>query len=388
MVLREALRRTKKVGLGQLAMRGREYMVSLKPCGRGIVLETLRYADEVHKAQGYFRDIADAKPDEELLELAETLIEKKTAKFDPAQIPRPLCRGAGGADRAEAQGQDHPHRGGRRKRRAAASNVVDLMAALKKIDRADRAKARRRPRARREERQPARRRQRQRRQKKRGARAQAGSGMRQPSWRLNSQRRRMARRLPSLETYNQKRDFSKTAEPPARPRMPAMATASWCRSMMRPGSITTAAGAGRHAQELGGAERAEPRPGRQAAGVRTEDHPLSYATFEGTIPKGEYGGGTVMLWDRGTWTPDPRKDPRKTLEEGHLHFTLDGERMKGEWIMIRLKPRGREKKRELDPARRSTTTMPAVPTGLTDRYLTSASRPGGRCRRSRAARKP
>ena len=56
-VLREALRRTKKVGLGQLAMRGREYVVSLKPCGRGMVLETLRYADEVHKAQGYFREI-------------------------------------------------------------------------------------------------------------------------------------------------------------------------------------------------------------------------------------------------------------------------------------------------------------------------------------------
>ena len=77
--------------------------------------------------------------------------------------------------------------------------------------------------------------------------------------------------------------------------------------------------------------------------VRTEDHPLGYATFEGTIPKGEYGGGTVMLWDRGTWTPHPGKDPVKTLAEGHLHFTLDGERMKGEWILIRLKPRGREK---------------------------------------------
>ena len=63
-VLREALRETKKVGLGQLAMRGREYVVSLKPCGRGILLETLRYADEVVKAQGYFREITDAKPDQ------------------------------------------------------------------------------------------------------------------------------------------------------------------------------------------------------------------------------------------------------------------------------------------------------------------------------------
>ena len=77
--------------------------------------------------------------------------------------------------------------------------------------------------------------------------------------------------------------------------------------------------------------------------VRTEDHPLDYATFEGTIPKGEYGGGTVMLWDNGTWQSIAGKDPRKTIPEGHLHFILHGHRMKGEWIMIRLKPRGREK---------------------------------------------
>ena len=90
-------------------------------------------------------------------------------------------------------------------------------------------------------------------------------------------------------------------------------------------------------------------PADKRLAVRTEDHPLSYATFEGTIPKGEYGGGTVMLWDRGTWTPEPGKDPRKTIEEGHLHFTLDGERMKGEWVMFRLKPRGKGARRELDP---------------------------------------
>jgi bifunctional non-homologous end joining protein LigD len=77
--------------------------------------------------------------------------------------------------------------------------------------------------------------------------------------------------------------------------------------------------------------------------VRTEDHPLDYASFEGTIPKGQYGGGTVMLWDTGTWEPIAGKDPRKTLAEGHLHFILHGHRMKGEWIMVRLKPRGKER---------------------------------------------
>src|SRR6201996_7105660 len=85
-VLREALRRTKKVGLGQLALRGREYVVSLKPCGRGMVLETLRYADEVNKAAAYFRDIGEVTPDEDLLDLATTLIEKKAGKFDASQF--------------------------------------------------------------------------------------------------------------------------------------------------------------------------------------------------------------------------------------------------------------------------------------------------------------
>ncbi|MDB5713619.1 MAG: ligD [Sphingomonadales bacterium] len=84
-------------------------------------------------------------------------------------------------------------------------------------------------------------------------------------------------------------------------------------------------------------------PDDKRLAVRTEDHPLDYATFEGTIPKGEYGGGTVMLWDDGTWESLPGKDPRKTIVEGHLHFFLHGHRMKGEWLMIRLKPRGKEK---------------------------------------------
>ena len=84
-------------------------------------------------------------------------------------------------------------------------------------------------------------------------------------------------------------------------------------------------------------------PGENRLAMRTEDHPLDYGDFEGTIPKGEYGGGTVMLWDQGRWIPDPRKDPSKTIEEGHLHFTLEGERMKGEWVMFRLKPKPGEK---------------------------------------------
>jgi len=109
-------------------------------------------------------------------------------------------------------------------------------------------------------------------------------------------------------------------------------------------------------------------PGEKRLAVRTEDHPMSYATFEGTIPKGEYGGGTVMLWDRGTWAPVPGKTA-KDLDKGHLHFTLDGERMKGEWLLIRLKPRGKETRenwllRKIDDAHAGATDA-LVETGLT-----------------------
>ncbi|KRB81383.1 DNA repair protein [Sphingomonas sp. Root710] len=133
-VLREALRRTKKVGLGQLAMRGREYVVSLKPCGRGMVLETLRYADEVRKAQSYFRDIPDSKPDADLLDLAETLIEKKSAKFDASEFHDRYVDALKGLieKKKKAKGgkkilEDVEEPGAPRK-----GNVIDLMAALKK----------------------------------------------------------------------------------------------------------------------------------------------------------------------------------------------------------------------------------------------------------------
>ena len=76
-------------------------------------------------------------------------------------------------------------------------------------------------------------------------------------------------------------------------------------------------------------------PAEKRLAVRTEDHPLAYAEFEGVIPKGEYGGGSVMLWDRGAWTPEG--DPDEGLAAGKLVFTLEGERMKGRWSLVRMR---------------------------------------------------
>ncbi|HEX8584169.1 MAG TPA: Ku protein [Allosphingosinicella sp.] len=129
-VLREALRRTRKMGIGQLALRGREYLVSVKPCGRGIVLETLRYADEVNKARDYFRDIGEGKPDEELLDLAETLIERKSGEFDASKYHdryiealHELIEQKRKGKVLHAEEEDAPAKG---------TNVIDLMAALKR----------------------------------------------------------------------------------------------------------------------------------------------------------------------------------------------------------------------------------------------------------------
>lgn len=82
-VLREALRASGRAGIGQVVMRGRESLASLRCCGRGMVLETLRYADEVHAATAYFRDIPDSEADAGLLDLATELIERRAGRFDP-----------------------------------------------------------------------------------------------------------------------------------------------------------------------------------------------------------------------------------------------------------------------------------------------------------------
>ncbi|GGE02562.1 ATP-dependent DNA ligase [Polymorphobacter glacialis] len=147
----------------------------------------------------------------------------------------------------------------------------------------------------------------------------------------------------SLAIYKAKRDFARTAEP-----------AGASKATTGNGFVVQKHAASRlhydFRLELDGVllswavtRGPSANPDDKRLAVRTEDHPLDYARFEGTIPKGAYGGGTVMLWDNGTWESIAGKDPRQTLPEGHLHFVLHGRRMQGEWILFRLKPRGKEK---------------------------------------------
>jgi len=142
--------------------------------------------------------------------------------------------------------------------------------------------------------------------------------------------------LKSLKPYRAKRDFTKTSEPSGRA---AVAPSKLRRFVIQKHDATRL-----HYDlrlEFGGVFKSwavtkgpslDPKDKRLA--VEVEDHPLDYGDFEGTIPKGQYGGGTVMLWDRGYWLAD---DPERGLKTGDLKFALDGEKLHGEWVLVRMK---------------------------------------------------
>ncbi|MBT3071374.1 DNA ligase D [Rhodomicrobium sp. Az07] len=146
-----------------------------------------------------------------------------------------------------------------------------------------------------------------------------------------------------LTRYRQKRDFSKTREPSG--------TKQAARAPALRFVIQKHAARRLHYDlrlELDGVYKSwavtkgpSLDPAEKRLAVHVEDHPLDYGDFEGIIPPGEYGGGTVMIWDRGTW--EPESDPEKGYAKGHLAFTLHGEKLNGRWHLIHIKPRPGEK---------------------------------------------
>jgi len=144
--------------------------------------------------------------------------------------------------------------------------------------------------------------------------------------------------MAGLQTYRAKRDFKLTREPRGQ-----VKRGGKHRFVIQRHAATTL-----HYDlrlELGGVYKSwavtktpSLDPAVKRLAVEVEDHPIEYGTFEGTIPKGQYGGGTVQLWDRGTWTPQG-DDPERELAQGHLKIVMDGERMHGKWALIRLRDR-------------------------------------------------
>lgn len=142
----------------------------------------------------------------------------------------------------------------------------------------------------------------------------------------------------ALAAYRRKRDFRRTPEPAGKP----ATTGGWLYVVQK-----HAASHLHYDFRLQLGDRllswAVPKgpsldPSVKRLAMHVEDHPVAYGSFEGIIPQGEYGGGTVMLWDRGTWTPEG--DAEQGYRDGKLHFTLHGEKLKGEWVLVRPSPRG------------------------------------------------
>ena len=154
----------------------------------------------------------------------------------------------------------------------------------------------------------------------------------------------MAKRVDTLlKDYRAKRDFSKTAEPDHQPA--SGAEDGVLRFVVQKHDATRLHYDFRLEWDGVMKSWAVTRgpsydPAEKRLAVRTEDHPLAYGAFEGVIPKGQYGGGTVMLWDHGTW--EPVEDFAKGLKAGKLVFRLAGERLRGEWTLVRMKPRDEE----------------------------------------------
>jgi bifunctional non-homologous end joining protein LigD len=152
-----------------------------------------------------------------------------------------------------------------------------------------------------------------------------------------------------LEEYTRKRDFERTAEPSGR-------GGGRRRGRARPRFVVQQHAARRmhydFRLEQDGVLKSWAIPkgpsldtGQRRMAVETEDHPLEYAGFEGSIPKGEYGGGTVLVWDRGTW--EPIGDPRVGLAKGKLEFRLSGEKLRGRWHLVRMRPRPRDRNKKV-----------------------------------------
>ena len=149
--------------------------------------------------------------------------------------------------------------------------------------------------------------------------------------------------LQKLSTYRKKRDFEKTPEPSGKT---AVAPSKQRRFVIQKHDATRL-----HYDfrlEFDGVFKSwavtkgpSLNPQDKRLAVEVEDHPLDYGDFEGTIPEGQYGGGTVMLWDRGTWESD---DPEAGFKKGDLKFTLHGDKLHGSWVLVRMRNRGGEKR--------------------------------------------
>ena len=297
-VIRAGLAKRKAAAVARTVLFRRLRPVLIRAQGAGLVADTLEFDHEVRDAAKVFDDIPELKLDKEMLDLARHIIDTKRGKFQPERFEDRYDDALAALVKAKAEGKAIP-----KPKPPEAAKPIDLMEALRKSAAAK-------------------------------AKAQ-GAG--------KARRHRGARPADvALETYRRKRDFSATDEPAGTDRRGhgdafvvqkhaarrlhydlrleiGDALASW--AVTRGPSLV---------------------PGDKRLAVHVEDHPLDYADFEGEIPKGQYGGGEVIVWDRGRW--EPEGDPVRGLKKGRLDFTLEGAKLKGRWHLVRMGAKRGEKR--------------------------------------------
>ena len=241
-----------------------------------------------------------------MLDLATSLIEKKTAAFNAENFTDHYAEALRDLLDAKKKNKKTPRASTGEDDRPSGDNVVDLMAALKQsLDKTD-------------------------------GKKRTGTGREKGV--LNAT-------IPdTLADYNARRDFTKTGEPAGRA---GRVRRAGLRFLVQKHAATRLHYDFRlewNGVLLSWAVTKGPSadPGEKRLAVRTEDHPLDYGDFEGTIPKQEYGGGTVMLWDEGTWLPEG--DPEAGLKAGKLKIVLQGQRMRGGWALVRMRGRDGEQR--------------------------------------------
>ena len=383
-VIREAIRKEGMVALGKVVFTSREHIIALEARGKGLMGVTLRYPYEVRSEKDYFDDIEDEKVPKDMLELAAHIVDTKRGEFDPKKFE----------DRYE-------------------DALKELLRKKQKGEKIERPNRKQALQCRGSDGGPTSKRRRRegwRRSPEITLTLPSASSQREEGWSLNgaaqkglvkavcephrsyaySAPARRAACLPttlmsrphgtrsflrplflgqsvgcdpmatgSLSVYQAKRDFTKTAEPsgktPVKPaEHPRFVIQKHAASRLHYDLRLEVNGVFKSWAVTKGPSL-DPRDRRLA--VEVEDHPLDYGDFEGTIPQGEYGGGTVMLWDRGFWAPEDGGDPERALRKGELKFTLAGEKLKGSWVIVRMR-HDRERSRSQQLASDQTSRRP------------------------------